>query len=176
MDFPNITLFGKFITTSMAFTSSITNISVIFNDFTVLSVEKKMPNIQPISIPKSISAISPTKLFYLKNVFVRKIQLEVQAFINFVSLNNPGAVSNFTMFMRVATGGFEVKPSSLLIKDMERTTKKKPPKTTETHVMWSTYDEYDASFSQRGKSTLFDDLIPTANDQGKVFIGYVYLN
>lgn len=80
--------------------------------------------------------------------------------------------SNYSLFMRQATGLFGVSLLANYVKEMERTTKKKPPKTTEVHIMWSNYDEYESSSGIRGKNSMFDDLVPSTAEQGRIFIGF----
>jgi hypothetical protein len=79
--------------------------------------------------------------------------------------------ANYSLFMRQATGTFGVSLNATYVKEMERTTKKKPPKTTDVHIMWSNFDEYESSSGIRGKNSMFDDLVPSTAEQGRIFIG-----
>lgn len=166
MDYPEIYSFGKFITTSLAFTKNIRLVSVYHNDKKILSFNKKVADPRPISFGKSsFNLYSPNNLFYLRQVVVNPIQLDVCISINQES-------QDFNLFMRTATADFDVKLSSNLIKEMERTTKKKPPTSTQTHILWSSWDEYSSSSGTKGKNSMFDDLVPSVGDQGRVFIGF----
>ncbi|KAJ3051966.1 hypothetical protein HK102_011959, partial [Quaeritorhiza haematococci] len=51
--------------------------------------------------------------------------------------------TTFTLFMRTATATFEIRLPSTLAKEMERTTKKRPPSSTDINIMWSNWDEYE---------------------------------
>lgn len=51
----------------------------------------------------------------------------------------------FSLFLRVINCEVEVNCSSSLVKDMERSTKKRPPKSTKLHLLYRNYDEAQAS-------------------------------
>jgi hypothetical protein len=56
-------------------------------------------------------------------------------------------------------------------KEMERTTKKPPPRETQVHVVWTSAEEQAASKETLDKVPLLQELLPFPN-QGRVFIGF----
>ena len=90
--------------------------------------------------------------------------------INF--LQTKTTESECSIFMRIATGSLQVSVPQEIEREMERTTKKKPPKNTDMHMIFSNFDEYEGSMSMTGGIDLFKDLIPSPGTQGKIFIGF----
>ncbi|KAJ3216334.1 hypothetical protein HK099_005915 [Clydaea vesicula] len=171
MDLMDIQSFGKFIATSLAFTKCLHEVTVNFNEICVLSFKKKVSNPKLVEFKKSsFNLSSPNKIFYLNEVELKKIQLDVSINLEYKNIDSVPIQS--TLFMRTASAAFKVNTSRAMTHDMERTTKKKPPATTETHIMWSSHDEYESSTGCKGKNPVFDDLVPNKEEQGKVFIGF----
>ena len=75
--------------------------------------------------------------------------------------------------MRLITGTVKCDPPKALKQDMNRTTKKNPPSSTDIKIILSNYDEYQSSLAVKGSSnSIFDDLIPSPSEQGHVYIGF----
>ncbi|KAA1076386.1 hypothetical protein PGT21_005519 [Puccinia graminis f. sp. tritici] len=91
-----------------------------------------------------------------------------------------------SVFLRVVTGNINVSIPSAFRAELERATKKPPPKKTQYALIWTNKDEFDAgkdlSSSKSGLSKLlsgdetaravFDGLISDLDVQGRVFIGF----
>lgn len=167
-DLPEISDFGKFISTSLAFTRNLKQVIVMFDERKVLDFEKKVAEPRPIEFSrKQFNLSSPNNIFHLSAVTVCKIQLDVT-----VDRCNSSAEKS-TLFMRTATGTFKVTLNRQMSAEMERTTKKKAPSVTESHIMWSNWDEYESSSTARSSNPMFDNLVPkSATEQGRVFIGF----
>lgn len=63
-------------------------------------------------------------------------------------------------------------PSKRMEKEMERTTKKKPPAKSDIQIIYSNYDEFEGSDGKSKKSPVFENLILGPSTQGKIFIGF----
>ncbi|KAI8616956.1 hypothetical protein BC830DRAFT_1115804 [Chytriomyces sp. MP71] len=175
IEVPNVGDFGRFLANSLAFTKNLKKVEVFVNEQRILLFDKKAAEPRPLAFPKSsYNLTSPNGIFTLQTINVSKVQLDLEAFLDFdQDAGKLGDASTFTIFMRIASASVNVKLSSHLGKEMERTTKKKAPTTTEFHVQFSNYDEYDNSTTARsGKAAIFHDLIPGPKDQGRVFIGF----
>ncbi|KAJ3023841.1 hypothetical protein HKX48_000529 [Thoreauomyces humboldtii] len=152
----------------MAFTSNLKKVELLVDDVLVLSFVKKAAEPRPMSFANNLySLTSPNNIFTLKTVAVKAIQLDVE-----VKVDGAKDLQQFSAFMRIATASLAVKAATGLVRDMERTTKKKPPSTTEMHMMCSNFDEYESSAAVREKSSMFDALLPAPSAQGRIFIGF----
>lgn len=78
-----------------------------------------------------------------------------------------------TVFLRIAVGNLMVTPPAQVIRDMERTTKKPPPKKTSVQLLWTNFDELDSSSSIKDQALhgIFEGLVPYPS-QGRIFIGF----
>ncbi|TPX56519.1 hypothetical protein PhCBS80983_g04477 [Powellomyces hirtus] len=168
IDLPDTLQFGRFLATSMAFTSNLKRVEVLVDDTPVLVFDKKTADPRPLSFSKKVyNLTSPNSIFTLDSVGVKTIQLDVQ-----VKTDTDREPTYYQTFMRIASASLSVRVATNLIKEMERTTKKKPPSKTAMQIMWSNYDEYESSSVVRGKNNMFDDLLPAPSDQGRIFIGF----
>lgn len=84
--------------------------------------------------------------------------------------------SNATVFLRISTVNVQTFVSKSLAAELERATKKPPPKHTRIAILTSSYDETSASLStvsgagSKKASEIFASVLPTKN--GKIFIGF----
>ncbi|PLW32719.1 hypothetical protein PCANC_19560 [Puccinia coronata f. sp. avenae] len=100
--------------------------------------------------------------------------------------SNPLSNLKASVFLRVVTGNINVTIPSVFRAELERATKKPPPKKTQYALIWTNKDEFDAgkdsTSSNSGLSKLlsgdetaravFDGLISDLEVQGRVFIGF----
>lgn len=90
-----------------------------------------------------------------------------------------------SLFLRVVTGNVNVSVPASFSSELERATKKPPPKKTQYQLVWTNKDEFDAgkeSSAEEGGSkrligdkrarAVFDGLISDLEVQGRVFIGF----
>ncbi|GAB7340642.1 hypothetical protein MBLNU457_7039t1 [Dothideomycetes sp. NU457] len=86
------------------------------------------------------------------------------------------AFSTATVFLRISTVNVQTYVPKQLVIELERATKKPPPKHTRIAILTSSYDETSASLSTvsglgSGKaSEIFASVLPTKN--GRIFIGF----
>ncbi|EGF81075.1 hypothetical protein BATDEDRAFT_24744 [Batrachochytrium dendrobatidis JAM81] len=167
IDPPKAADFGRFLTTSLAFTSCLESIEVFIDSERILNFNKKCSIPRSVDIPncKSVILKSPNNLFQLSTVSVSKAQLDVQ-------VKNKQSEESYTIFMHIATADITSTLPRKLADEMKRTTKKNPPSTTQLRLMFSNYDEYDSSSGVRKGVQMFNDLMPDPSDQGRIFIGF----
>lgn len=185
MEMPDFDHFCRFLTTSMGFTANLKQVSVFFDNQQIFSITKRVaePRTMTIDARKMILS-SPQRMFTLTGCDMRQIQLDSEKytppslfapFANFLTgkkdeqnNNNKLPVEKGSIFLRVVTGSLQVSVSSDYEKEMERATKKKPPKTTKFQLVYTGKEELDAS---ENRNQIFKDLIPFPH-QGRVFIGF----
>lgn len=83
---------------------------------------------------------------------------------------NPSNLSEYstaTIFLRIATATVTTSVSLAFAKELERATKKPPPKTTKIAILSMSKDELDAS---EHKAEIFSNVLPSK--AGKIFIGF----
>jgi hypothetical protein len=175
MDLPNSVDFGKFLINSMAFTSNIRQVSVYVNEDRIQFYNKKISAPRPLTFPNGEFILnSPNSFFKLQTVTIKNIQLDVnikEEKINFLG-SNKTTESECTIYMRIAVGSCSVTLPNQIEKEMERTTKKKPPQSTDIQIIFSNYDEYEGSINMVGTAGIFQDLLVNPGNQGRIFIGF----
>ncbi|KAJ3047161.1 hypothetical protein HK097_000176, partial [Rhizophlyctis rosea] len=176
IDIPTVKDFGRFLATSLGFTANLKKVEVFVDDDRILYFDKKIADPRPLEFAKGVYDLeSPNKCFLLERVVVRRIQLDVEFYPTFdKSRSRRGDKSTYTIFMRTAGGTLKVKLDATTAKEMERTTKKRAPPTTEMQIMFSNFDEFESSTKtdKGGDGSLFEDLVPRVGKQGRVFIGF----
>jgi hypothetical protein len=85
-------------------------------------------------------------------------------------------VSRATVFLRISTVNIQTYVSAAFARELERATKKPPPKHTRIAILTSSHDETTASLStvtgitSKRAGDLFSSVLPTKH--GKIFIGF----
>ncbi|KAJ3027400.1 hypothetical protein HDV00_011219 [Rhizophlyctis rosea] len=173
IDIPSVQEFGKFLATSLGFTANLKKVEVFVDEDRTLFFDKKIADPRPLDFAKGVYTLtSPNRMFTLESVVIRHIQLDVEVLPKFDKAKlRRGDKASHTIFMRTAGGRLRVQLDANLTKEMERTTKKRPPQTTEMQIMFSNFDEYESSTKSGGGEGLFEDLVPSLGKQGRVFIG-----
>lgn len=88
------------------------------------------------------------------------------------------AMSKSSIFLQVTTGSIQTKVSASFSAELERATKKPPPKTTRIAILTSSYDEALASESSSSSGVaakaadVFASVLPSKKPGGRVFIGF----
>jgi Protein of unknown function (DUF3684) len=134
-------------------------ITVWMNDHKLLHLKKKVDKAQPMVLPNVTAFTSSENLFTMRSVDICSVQLDATEI---------DTSTTITTFLRTASGNLNVQVAGQLSAEMERTTKKKPPSTTAIRILYTGYDEKQAS---AGKDSVFKDLIPFPG-QGHIFIGF----
>ncbi|KAL8402315.1 hypothetical protein RB596_008906 [Gaeumannomyces avenae] len=86
------------------------------------------------------------------------------------------ATTTSSIFLRVTSAAVATSVQASFAAELERATKKPPPKTTKLAILTSSYDENQATQSSRDTSTgsadVFASVLPTKKPGGKIFIGF----
>ncbi|KUI52810.1 Sacsin [Cytospora mali] len=88
------------------------------------------------------------------------------------------AKSTSSIFLQVTTGSIQTKVSAEFSAELERATKKPPPKTTRLAILTSSYDETLASESSASSgpaakaADVFASVLPNKKPGGRIFIGF----
>lgn len=88
------------------------------------------------------------------------------------------ALSKSSIFLQVTTGSIQTKVSAAFSAELERATKKPPPKTTRLAILTSSYDETLASAMASSSdmaakaADVFASVLPSKKPGGRVFIGF----
>ena len=194
-DLVDLADFTKFLTKSIAFTANLRKIEVFVDDERVTFIHKRSADARPLDFDKRKYHLSSTQdIFKLESLSLKTLQLDVQATLppqqpqeistlkstlaSFFLKKKPEPPSTLaprkiesTIFMRIAVGSASVKATPKLVRDMERTTKKSPPKTITIQILWNNFDEYESSRGAEQDNMLLEDLVPFLN-QGHIYIGF----
>lgn len=85
----------------------------------------------------------------------------------------PLDIVSSSVHVRIASASAKVSVDRAFEREIERSTKKPPPKVTKLHVIVQNKDEADASQnSHAGQEQLFQGIMPNVHSQGHVFIGF----
>lgn len=104
----------------------------------------------------------------LRSIFSRFSGAQpVSSTVKEASTSNLSEYSTATIFLRIATAAVTTSVSSAFAKELERATKKPPPKTTKIAILSMSKDELDAS---EHKAEIFSNVLPSK--AGKIFIGF----
>lgn len=129
---------------------------------------------------KKVNTSSPNGMFTITGAGMRDIQLSAEKYTppSFIASILSGRktetsesglpMEKANIFLRVVAGSLNVRVSPAFEREMERATKKKPPKTTTYQIVYTGRQELDAS---ENNSSIFKDLVPFPQ-QGRVFIGF----
>ncbi|KAH7310077.1 hypothetical protein BKA65DRAFT_169686 [Rhexocercosporidium sp. MPI-PUGE-AT-0058] len=85
------------------------------------------------------------------------------------------AVTVANVFLRVTTAVVRTSVTSSFAAELERATKKPPPKTTKLAILTSSYDETAASFKENMVAKgvdIFSSVLPGKKPGGRIFIGF----
>jgi hypothetical protein len=95
-----------------------------------------------------------------------------------IVLEDLTATSTANVFLRVTTANIKTNVSAAFAAELERATKKPPPKTTKLAILTSSYDEETASQNlTKAKSVaevvdVFSSVLPGRKPGGRIFIGF----
>ncbi|GAA99452.1 hypothetical protein E5Q_06151 [Mixia osmundae IAM 14324] len=101
-----------------------------------------------------------------------------------LAIDDPVELLTVVLFLRILTAHVKVQLAPAFAAEMERATKKAPPKSTKVQLLFNSSDEYEASraASKKGDTSqtrretearrIFDGLSSDLDKQGRVFIGF----
>ena len=126
-------------------------------------------------IAPDFDTFSPQKMFHLTSADIRGVQLDVKRLLfpenisakQLCSTKHP--MEESSIFLRIASGNLNVKVDNETSREMERTTKKKPPNKTTIQMIYSGFDEHNSY--NKNISSVFKDLLPYPK-QGRIYIGF----
>ena len=175
LELPKYDDFARFLATSLAFTTHVKQVEVLVDGDRIQYFHKKVSVPRPLDFKSGDYELqSPSSIFKLRNVDIQNIQLDVnlKEEKTFFLASSKIVELDLTLFTRIALGILDVTLPRNLEKEMERTTKKSPPKTVNLQLIYSNYDEYSSSTSIMEKTDIFTDLMPGPEAQGHIFIGF----
>src|SRR5438105_1337366 len=112
--------------------NNLNKITVYFNDIRVIHLTKKITNkSSSMPIKSEIRTKSPNDLFELKSIDIDEVQLNVKRLVT--SLGTPIKLfkpKEDTISLTIASGNVDLNIPESFCVEMERTTKKRPPKNT----------------------------------------------
>lgn len=194
MAIPDLESFGRFLATSLLFTSSLQSIRATVDDSTLLfEVRKKTSPSQPLDglDLRLFNTESVRQFMKIHAVDMSQIQMDVRkakeeeqrsfartlfsVFLgsssNSTDTSKPMEYETVNVFFRLIRATVKVKLPEKYAREMERTTKKRPPSTTTIQFIFSNFDEHQTNVQLANKFPIFKHLIPFP-DQGRVFIGF----
>eukprot|EP01117_Protostelium_nocturnum_P007885 TRINITY_DN2815_c0_g1_i4.p1 TRINITY_DN2815_c0_g1~~TRINITY_DN2815_c0_g1_i4.p1 ORF type:complete len:1661 (-),score=588.61 TRINITY_DN2815_c0_g1_i4:79-5061(-) len=167
---PDFNEFGKFLARSLGFTFNLKKISVHFNDFTILQLEKKVSPSKPLKFSSKFPTKSKMGYFTLDSVETSPISMTLTKVDpkKLASYGGNNETETLMLFLRVVNGNLKVSLPKDVIVEMERSTKKKPPSKTSIQLMFLSSGEKEMSAMD---NPIIKDLAPFP-DQGRIFIGF----
>lgn len=138
---------------------------------------------------KSIDALASNESGSLKSFFARLKTTAAQAGIRTKAQNEAEdiqpriakdvtEINSASVFLSTTTANLQTKVSSSFASELERATKKPPPKTTKISILTASYDEAGASENPNSdaafnKATdVFASVLPSKKPGGRIFIGF----
>jgi hypothetical protein len=167
MDMLDMDGFGSFIAQSLGFTGSLRDVTVYLNHHRLLNINKTIREARPMAIPNTICTTSPLKIFTLKTVELQSVQMDATQLV-VAEQTREAHTTKCQIFLRTASGNLGVNVAEKDAAEMERTTKKRPPRETTLQLLYHGHDEPQTS---KDNKKIFKDLLPFP-EQGKIFIGF----
>lgn len=194
-DLPDLKVLCQFFATSLTFVK-LNEISLYIDDRQMLLLKKKESPPMGLEIPRSIVRTTKDQLMTIAGVETSRVQLDAKylnvthykpvveptgSFARFfskiaapqvttkdkITSSNLHEYTTASIFLRIATATITTKVSTKFSAELERATKKPPPKTTFLACLTMSKDEQDAS---EHESVIFENVIPST--AGKIFIGF----
>ncbi|PWW80479.1 hypothetical protein C7212DRAFT_276399 [Tuber magnatum] len=193
-DLPDLKDLCKFFATSLTFVR-LSSISLYVDDHCLLSLQKKASPSDILRIPESINPLTRDKLMRIARVDTESVQIDAR-YMNVTHYSPPvaeigqtfrsifsrlasqpvapkepsqsdlSAYTTVSVFLRIATATVVINVGPSFAKELERATKKPPPRTTKLAILSMSKDELDASED----AEIFSNVLP--GKSGRVFIGF----
>ncbi|CAG8597455.1 8335_t:CDS:2, partial [Racocetra persica] len=160
---PDLDEFGRFLATSLGYTTNLRQISVYFNENELICISKQViGHSRSIEIRPDIKKEAPDKLFKLESINIQNFKFDAV-----ITPSNREA-KRASVCLQIANGNLKVQVPSKFSSEMERLTKKKPPSNTIIQAILPMYSDYESSSVT---FDIFKDLLPFP-EQGNIFIGF----
>jgi hypothetical protein len=163
-------------------------------DLMLVRVQKKSSPPRPLEVMRKLKSLirqSPNKFLYMSDADVCHLQMDIKKLVvntgNFFtralfkafsstskSNGSNGQEPEYTdlnLFFRIARAQIDVNVPTNYAREIERTTKKGPPKKTMIQMIYSGYDEFQTTLTLCEKNPMFRELMPYP-DQGRIYIGF----
>ncbi|CCJ30604.1 unnamed protein product [Pneumocystis jirovecii] len=187
MEIPQMVDLCRFLTTSFAFTRSLRKIELFFDDYRLLSLCKSKECSFSVPIPKELVLVSPQKIMRVESATIESLNIRA-TYLNVVywrsrQLDNPlfrqkwiGRIFSMhdayedldpslevtsEITLSVANAGIQILIGLSYRKELERVTKKRPPKNTKVQLLFSNFSQGD---TKKHNKSFFSDLL-TYNKQ-----------
>lgn len=195
-ELPDLRDLCRFFATSLTFVK-LSSISLYVNDHCLLSLNKKTSPPELLPIPETINPVTFNKLMRIGRVDTERVQIDAKYMkvthhraptVEFPSSlksilarfssqpvlqsesSTPDDLASYmtaTIFLRIATATVYTSIGTAFAKELERATKKPPPRATSLAVLSMSKDELDAS---EHNAEIFSNVLPS--NAGKIFIGF----
>ncbi|ROW02959.1 hypothetical protein VSDG_01895 [Cytospora chrysosperma] len=143
---------------------------------------------KPVAVASSIDSSVPSEVPSIRNFFsrfttsaaqvTRSKAAKEEAAVQQAISEDITAQSTSSIFLQVTTGSIQTRVSAEFSAELERATKKPPPKTTRLAILTSSYDEtlaseISASSGPAAKAAdVFASVLPNKKPGGRIFIGF----
>ncbi|GES75226.1 hypothetical protein GLOIN_2v1492674 [Rhizophagus clarus] len=175
IELPNVESFAQFLANSLGFTGNLREISVYFNNILAIHLSKNIMEPKSINISSELDTYSPRKMFQLTSVLVKDVQLEVRRVLIPTNMSanqwypTDLQTEQASILLRITSGNLDVNVSDTFSAEMERITKKKPPRKTTIQMIFTGFNEHE---NYNGTiSSVFKNLLPYP-EQGRIYIGF----
>ncbi|RPB25707.1 hypothetical protein L211DRAFT_822540 [Terfezia boudieri ATCC MYA-4762] len=193
-EIPDLKGLCKFLATSLTFVKLI-SISLYIDENCLLELTKKASPPMPLKIPSSIDPFTSSKIMRIAEVQTERVQIDArymkliqysptqqsivapvlrslfrftsQPVVSVSAEQDLLQYSTRTIFLRIANAKVNTFIDRKSAVELERATKKVPPKITQLAILTMSKPEYDASETD---ATIFEGVVPS--NGGKVFIGF----
>ncbi|RPB00166.1 hypothetical protein L873DRAFT_1843132 [Choiromyces venosus 120613-1] len=193
-ELPDLKDLCKFFATSLTFVR-LSSISLYVDDHCLLSLQKKASPSDILQIPEFIKPITRGGLMRIARVDTESVQIDAK-YMNVTHYRPPvpeisqtfrsifsrlasqpvapkepvqadlSAYTTVSIFLRIATATVNTNVAPVFARELERATKKPPPKTTKLAILSMSKDELDASED----AEIFSNVLP--GKSGRIFIGF----
>ncbi|KAK3823317.1 MAG: hypothetical protein J3Q66DRAFT_425107 [Benniella sp.] len=167
MDMYDMCKFGSFIAQALGFTANLRDVTVYLDHHRLLNINKTILNTRPMAIPDIICKTSPLKVFTLETVELQSVRMDATQLVVSEQTREAHRTAS-QIFLRIASGNLSAEVSKELAAEMERTTKKYPPKQTSLRLLYRSYEDPETSTDN---VAVFQNLLPFP-EQGRIFIGF----
>ena len=193
-EIPDLKVLCRFLATSLTFVK-LSSISLYIDEYCVLTLTKKSSPTIPLSIPSSIDTSTTSKIMRIAEVAMESVQLDAK-YMNLTQYvptpqntvvpmlrslfrfstqpvtskstdSDLLSYSSKVIFLRIATATVHTSVERKSATELERATKKTPPKKTQLAILTMSKPGQDASETD---SSIFENVVPFHG--GKVFIGF----
>lgn len=190
IELPNLKTLTKFLATSLTFSRSVAAIELWLDDLELCNIKRIASPSSKIAIPASLSTTTTGKVFKITGLESSSVQISA-TYLNATQATNASAYpvsklfsffssksdiviadplerTTSTIFLRILTGAMTSNLNSAHSAELQRATKKPPPRNTKIQLVVVNAAEYAASTAQ---ASIFENLLTFPN-QGRVFIGF----